>query len=156
MKVQPKSEKELAIDPLPDGVYPFTCIASGEIPSKSEKNKGRLMFAVKLNVHGPDGDRHVYDYFADWFSEWKLRHFAETTGQLQSYEAGALDGADGAFINRAGYVKLFTERSDRFADKNAVKDYITKAAVAGSPVEPAKAAPASADENPDWDKDVGF
>lgn len=127
MKVQPKSESEIkTFDLLPDGVYPFTVLNSDEVASKSEKNKGRMMFAVKLNVHGANGDRHVYSYFSDWFSEWLLRHFADTTGQLAAYEAGELDGKNGAFQGKTGFVKIKTEPAGKYPAKNVVEDYIVK------------------------------
>lgn len=127
MKIQPKKEEELSkFDLLPDGTYPFTVLESGEIPSKSVKNKGRMMFAVKLNVHGPNGDRHVYDYFADWFSEWKLKHFADTTGQSKEYEAGELNGDASAFAGRVGFVKLGQEPGGKYKAKNVVDDYVVK------------------------------
>lgn len=127
MKIQPKSEKDLNnFSLLPDGEYPFTVLASEEVPSKSVKNRGKLMFALKLSVHGRDGDRHVYDYFADWFSEWKLRHFSETTGQLKSYESGELNGANNAFEGRTGYVKISHEDAGQYPAKNTVEDYVVK------------------------------
>lgn len=147
IKFQPKSEKELSnFELLPDGVYPFTCLNSDEIASKSEKNKGKMMFAVKLNVHGPDGDHHVYSYFADWFSEWLLRHFADTTGQLTQYEAGTLDGKDGAFTGKVGFVKIKTEPAGNYPAKNVVSDYIVKG----------EAKPASAEAPPGENDDVPF
>lgn len=148
MKIQPKKEEELSnFDPLPAGTYPFTVLNSDEIASKSEKNKGKMMFALKLNVHGPDGDRHVYDYFADWFSEWKLRHFAETTGQIASYDSGVLDGANGAFSEKTGWVKLEIEPArGNYSAKNVVKDYVVK-----------EASPKTKDEKPfDNSDDVPF
>lgn len=127
MRITPKTEEELSsFDLLPKGTYPFTVLNSDEVASKSKKNAGRMMFAVKLNVHGPQGDKHVYDYFADWFSEWKLRHFAETTGQLKAYEGGELDGKNGAFANRTGYVTLDIEDDPKYGEKNVVKDYVVK------------------------------
>ena len=128
MKITPKTEEEVggAWELLPDGEYPFTVLESDEIASKSAKNKGKMMFAVKLNVHAKDGDYHVYDYFSDWFSEWKLRHFAATTGQLDSYEKGDLNGATGAFNGKVGYVKIARERNEKYGDKNVVKDYIVR------------------------------
>lgn len=131
MKVQPKKEEELnSFSLLPDGEYPFTVLESDEIPSKSVKNKGRMMFAVKLNVHGPSGDRHVYDYFADWFSEWKLRHFCHTIGILDKYEAGDVNGSLGAFNGRTGYVTVKTGKPQvGYAAKNEVEDYVFKEAV---------------------------
>lgn len=145
MKIQPKREEELnSFDLLPDGTYPFTVLESGEIPSKSVKNKGRMMFAVKLNVHGPNGDRHVYDYFADWFSEWKLRHFAATTGQLKEYEAGELNGDASAFAGRVGFVTLSQEPGGQYKAKNVVDDYVVKE----QPKEANASAPPDGDDVP--------
>lgn len=144
MKIQPKKEDELnSFSLLPDGEYPFTVLESDEIPSKSVKNKGRMMFAVKLNVHGPNGDRHVYDYFADWFSEWKLRHFCHTVGILDKYEAGDVDGRLGAFNGRTGYVKIKTGKPQgNYAAKNEVEDYVYNGAVVS------KGTPAGDDDVP--------
>lgn len=129
MKIQPKKEEDLKREwpLLPDGDYPFTVLESAEVPSKSVKNKGKLMFAVKLNVHGKDGDYHIYDYFADWFSEWKLKHFADTTGQSKAYDAGDLNGDLNAFAGKVGYVTIKTEPAQgNYAAKNVVKDYVVR------------------------------
>lgn len=139
MKISPKSEEEVApaFDLLPKGEYPFTVLESGEIPSKSAKNKGRMMFAVKLNVHGPKGDRHVYDYFADWFSEWKLRHFCGTTGLQADYDKGEVTGQSNAFAGRTGYVKVDIQPAGNYPARNVVSDYVVKGeAKAASPNEP--------------------
>ena len=130
MQITPKSEKELAEDMLlPEGEYPFTVIESNEVPSKSAKNTGRLMFKLKLNVHG-DFDKHVYDYFADWFSEYKLRHFAYAVGLGDAYESGNLDARGGALQGRQGFVKIKVEedKSGTYGPKNVVKDYVVKEA----------------------------
>lgn len=129
MKFTPKREEDLdrGFKLLPDGIYPFTVLESDEIPSKSEKNKGKLMYAVKLNVHGQNTDRHVYSYFAPWFNEWQLRHFAATIGKLQDYERGELNGSTGAFNGKVGYVKITTEKArGNFDAKNVVEDYIVR------------------------------
>lgn len=144
MKIQTKREEELSrFELLPDGVFPFTVLESDEIASKSEKNRGKMMFAVKLNVHGPKGDHHCYDYFSDWFSEWKLRHFADTTGQIKAYESGELNGSAGAFNGRTGFVKIKTEEAGKYPAKNVVDDYVTK----GSP-QAANAPTAKEDDEP--------
>lgn len=139
MKFQPKTEDQLKREwpLLPDGEYPFTVLASKEQASNSEKNKGKIMLAVKLNVHGKDGDYHVYDYFADWFSEWKLKHFADTTGQSKNYEAGDLNGADDGFANRTGWVKISTEPAGKYPAKNVVDDYVVRGATPVSEQPPA-------------------
>lgn len=140
MKITPKQESELSqgFALLPDGTYPFTILESDEIASKSAKNKGKMMYALKLNVHGPKSDQHVYDYFADWFSEWKLRHFAATTGQIKVYESGDFDGSLGKFNGKVGYVKIKTEpASGNYAAKNVVEDYVVRE-VAPEPTKPAE------------------
>lgn len=129
MKIVPKTEDQLKREwpLLPDGDYPFTVLASLEQASKSEKNKGKMMFGVKLNVHGKDGDYHVYDYFADWFSEWKLKHFADTTGQSKNYQAGEMNGANDGFAGKVGWVKIGAEpASGNFKAKNVVVDYVVR------------------------------
>lgn len=129
MKITPKQESELKprFALLPDGVYPFTVMQSDEIASKSEKNKGKMMFALKLNVHGPKSDHHIFSYFAEWFNEFQLRHFAATTGQLKTYESGDFDGTNGKFAGKTGYVKIRTEEaSGKFGPKNVVDDYVLR------------------------------
>lgn len=145
---KPKLEEELnSFENLLPGEYPFTVLASKEQASKSEKNKGKIMAAVKLNVHGPNGDRHVYDYFADWFSEWKLKHFLETTGFGKEYAQGTADASNDAWVQRQGYVKVDIEpASGNFAAKNIVVDYVVKG----------QAKPASPDEPPGEKDDIPF
>ena len=127
MKFKPQSEEELQRNRLrPKGNYPFTVSESGEVASKSAKNPGRMMVALKLLIHGPDGDFTQNDYFADWFSAHKLRHFAETVGRLSAYEKGELNFADNLFQGATGYLHL-GEGKDKNGDiRNEVKDYITK------------------------------
>lgn len=129
MKIHPKTEDQLKREwpLLANGDYPFTVLESTEQASKSAKNKGKMMFGVKLNVHGPKGDHHIFDYFADWFSEWKLRHFAATTGQIAAYEAGELNGDLNAFAGKVGYVTIATEQAQgNYPAKNVVKDYVVR------------------------------
>jgi hypothetical protein len=125
MKVTPKTEEELQRSQLcPEGVYPFTCLEGTEKASKSVKNPGKMMFAVKLSIHAADGDYHTYDYFADWFMEHKVRHFAKSTGLLQNYEKGELDG--NTFKDRTGYVQVTIEEGKGgYGPKNVVEDYFT-------------------------------
>ena len=124
MKFTPKAESELIrFTNLPDGIYPFTVLESEEIASKSAKNAGRMMFALKLNVHGPDFDRHVYDYFADWFSEWKLKHFCDVVKLGADYQLGTLDAMRNALTGRQGFVRITTERQGGRKEKNVVEDY---------------------------------
>ncbi len=127
---QPKEESELSkgFAPLPPGTYPFTVLESEEVASKSVKNAGKMMVKVKLNVHGPTSDVHVYDYFADWFSEWKLKHFCETVGLGENYLAGILDATANAWEGRSGSVTLsIGEPTEKYPKpKNEVDDYVPR------------------------------
>jgi len=127
---KPKSEKELNRYPvLPEGDYPFTVLESDEVASKSPKNAGKIMVKLKLNVHGPDFDKHVFDYFADWFSEWKLKHFLEAIGRGADYESGQIDARENAYEGRTGYVRIIIEENKETGeDRNAVDDYIVQPA----------------------------
>lgn len=126
MKFKPKTESELSnFDPFPEGEYPFTVMESEEVASKSAKNAGKLMCKVKLCIHGDGEDRHVYDYFADWFSEWKLKHFCETTGLRDEYAMGEVTPNRNAWQERTGFVKLIVvPATGNFPAKNEVKDYL--------------------------------
>ena len=127
MKFQPKDESEISkgFKPLPDGEYPFTVMESDIQISKSAKNAGKEMVKLKINVHGPDFDKHVYDYFADWFSEWKLKHFLETVGLGAEYQAGEIDPSGNAYQGRTGYVRLMIETNKETGEeRNAVQDYV--------------------------------
>ncbi len=141
MRITPKSEEEVGGGDrewplLADGQYPFTVLGSEEVASKSGKNVGKMMFSIKLNVHGPKGDWHVYDRFSDWLSPWRLRHFAATTGLIADYEKGELNGANNAFMGKVGYVKIGIEPANgNFPAKNVVKDYIVRDAKAKPAVE---------------------
>lgn len=147
LKFKPKDESEISrFSNLPDGDYPFTVLESDIKTSKSAKNAGKEMCAVKLNVHGPEFDRHVYDYFADWFSEWKLKHFCETTRNAKEYESGSVDPSGGAWKDRTGFVRLKIVTDPKYGEKNEVDDYIPPAPVT-IPAE--KPAPASREPDDD-------
>lgn len=127
IQFQPKKESEIKqFKVLPPGNYPFTVLSSQEQASKSAKNAGRIMCAVKLNVHGPDSDRHVYDYFADWFSEWKLKHFLETTGNASMYLTGNIDSTGDKWQGFTGFANLEVENDPKYGEKNVVKDYVPR------------------------------
>jgi hypothetical protein len=138
LKFTPKDESEISrFSNLPDGDYPFTVLESDIKTSKSAKNAGKEMCALKLNVHGPDFDRHVYDYFADWFSEWKLKHFCETTRKAKEYESGVVDPASNSWAGRTGFVRLKITHDPKYGDKNEVDDYLPPAPVTIPATKPA-------------------
>ena len=153
MQFTPKKESELSrFEPLPAGEYPFTVLESDEVASKSVKNSGKMMLKIKLNVHG-EKDAGVYDYFADWFSEWKLKHFFDTIGASGDYESGNIDGTQNAFAGRVGMVRLGIEDSGTYGLKNVVDDYVV--VKAEQPTKSAKPKPQPAQDSPGAD-DVPF
>src|SRR5579862_980126 len=122
---KPESEVNKRFEILANGRYPFTVLESGIVASKSEKNSGRLMVKVNLVVHGPAFDTRIYDYFADWFSEWKLKHFCETTGMAKQYVAGEVDPSENAWLDKTGFVKIGSEPDKKTGDpRNVVVDYM--------------------------------
>jgi hypothetical protein len=131
MKITPKKESDLStgFKNLPDGEYPFTVMESAIAISKSAKNAGKEMVKLKLNVHGDGFDKHVYDYFADWFSEWKLKHFCDTAGLAKEYESGEIDPSNNAYQGRTGFVSIVTETNKETGEeRNAVRDYVVESA----------------------------
>ncbi len=130
MQYTPKKESELSSrNLLEDGEYPFKVLESSEKASKSVNNPGKIMVALKLGVFTGDGDRQqwVFDNFADWFSDWKLRHFPYSCGRGDDYEEGRFDASNGACVGWEGWVKIGTEKDKNTGDlKNVVKDYVVK------------------------------
>lgn len=142
LKFTPKSEEEIkknsgGFDSLPPGTYPFTCLESKEEISKSEKNAGKTMCAVKLRVHGPHYDRFVFDRFADWLAEHKMKHFLEAVGLGEKYVSGNIDATNNAWEGRTGWVKIkIRNDNSKFSGENEVVDYIVKEAAAPQPPKP--------------------
>lgn len=148
MKFTPKSEDQLTrFKALPEGDYSFTVLESEEVASKSAKNSGKIMCKLKLAVHDTKNDRDqwVWDYFADWFSEWKLKHFADTTGHGADYQSGSLDVRNNNAQGWTGRVRLIVEVDDKGNERNAVDDYIVEESVS-----------AQVESQPGTDDDVPF
>lgn len=155
LKFTPKNEKDLSsgFDNLPPGRYPFTVLESGITQSKSAKNKGREMCAVKLVVHGPDFDKHCYDYFSDWFSEWKLKHFCEVVELAKDYASGEVAPEGNNWKDRQGFLKLkIAPAQGNFEAKNEVVDYLPEAnqtvEALSQPKKVVEAAPEQSDDVP--------
>lgn len=125
MRFEPKTDEELAKEaaargPLPAGVYDFEVLEADNAVSKS----GNDMIAMVLTVYDDDGrTRKVKDWLLPSIPH-KLKRAAYTCGLGKSYEAGMLDAED--FRGRPGKVKLKVERdvTGKYADKNAVQDYV--------------------------------
>ncbi len=123
----PKSEKDLSsgFENLPPGEYPFTVLESAIVKSKSAKNPDRPFIKIKIAVHGDGVDRHIFDQFADWFSEWKLKHFCETTNLRDEYCLGALSPELSAWKDRQGYCRIKIKPAQgEYEANNEVHDYL--------------------------------
>jgi hypothetical protein len=117
MRFTPKSEAE-AQGLFADGLYPATVTKAEEKTSKG----GNEMIALDLTCYRDDGAEVEVK---DWLGTWKngiakIRHFCESAGILDLYEAGELN-AD-TCNNQNVYVKLVVEEDD-FGVKNKVIDY---------------------------------
>ena len=118
MRVTPKTEDELT-GLLDDGEYDFEVLDAEDTKSK----KGNEMIALQLKVFdGNGGSRLVWDYLLESVG-YKVRHIADATGLIRSYEAGALMATD--LEGKCGRVKIGTQAAQGgYQAKNVVKDYI--------------------------------
>jgi hypothetical protein len=124
MKFAPKSEAELKRQNLcPPAIYPFSVMSAADKQSTKLRDDGspKEMIALKLNVHGDDGDYHVYDYISPDFMAHKLRHFAVAIGLEAKYQTGDFCAAD--CLDRQGWCNLIIKEDSQYGPKNAVKDY---------------------------------
>lgn len=152
----PKKESEMSsgFKILPKGNYAFTVLESGVAVSKSLKNSGKQMVKLMLILHTTAGDRRIYDYFADWFSEWKLKHFLEASGFRDEYLSGRADPSHNAWADRVGFVLIGIEKDNQTGeDRNVVKDYLPQDAqrcpeAGGSAVTTDAVEPETTDEIP--------
>jgi len=117
MKVTPKSDSELQeMNCFPEGVYDFEVVDASERISKA----GNEMIEVQLRVFNGEHKILLRDWLLDKMPH-KVKRFAETTGQIDAYNAGVLD-AD-AFIGRGGRVRVVIEDDANYGKQNRVKDY---------------------------------
>jgi hypothetical protein len=124
MRFTPKTPEELEFENLlPKGEYDFEVVKAEDAVSKKS---GKEMIKVNLKVFHGEGFQFVTDYLMEAMA-FKLRHFFETVGMINAYEAGAIEAAD--LVGCAGKVKIDIEpASGDYAAKNVVKDYGSKAA----------------------------
>ena len=132
MKFTPKTADEIAADTLlAAGVYPFEVLKAANKFSKA----GNEMIEMVIGVYDSGGDCvHVFDYLLEKLA-YKLRHFAETTGQMEKYENGELLAID--CEGKSGFCKIVIDTQPGYAPRNSVKDYV----VAASDEKPATANP---------------
>jgi hypothetical protein len=136
MIFKPKSEHELATDDLfPAGQYDFEVRNADEAVSKTS---GADMIKLELYVFRPDGERRiVYDYLVGTEGgQRKIRGFSAAVGLLAQYEKGELLAVD--MVQRTGQLKLRveTDKTGQFPDKNSVADYLKPKAAPASVAQP--------------------
>ncbi len=128
MQFTPRSTQDLELEEkkreeallLPRGDYDFEVTEAIEKTSKS----GNPMIQVRLKVFHEDSFRFVTDYLMEKMA-FKLRHFAESVGLLDEYNAGNFNASD--LVGASGVVKLEIEPAKGdFSAKNAAKDYAVR------------------------------
>jgi hypothetical protein len=125
-KFTPQSEDEVQAASLcAEGLHPFTVLESDEVVSKSEKNAGKPLIKLKLNLHGDDGlDYHCYEYIGDWVMAYKFRHFFFAIGLGNAYEAGIINAAHNGLAGRSGWADVGIEKAKgNYRAKNVIRDF---------------------------------
>ena len=122
MRFAPKTQEELDFENLlPKGEYDFEVAKAEDAVSKKT---GAEMIKVNLKVFHDNGFQFVTDYLMEKMA-YKLRHFFETIGQIEAYNAGSVVAAD--LVGACGKVQIDIEPAGEFPAKNVVKDYGSKA-----------------------------
>jgi len=120
MRFTPKSNEELQeMNLIKEGVYAFEIVNAVNKTSKA----GNEMIELNLKVYDNLGiEKFLFDYLLESMP-FKLKHFAETAGLLEKYEAGNLSAEDCMY--KCGQVQIYTQKSNNgYSDKSAVKDYM--------------------------------
>lgn len=121
MKFTPKTEKEInEANLLPAAFYDFTVSEAEEQVSKSQNE----MIVLKLDVYGPEGSiKRITDYLANTDKgQFKIRHFCDSVGLMQDYDAGTLTAE--ICIQRSGKCKVSIQpEDDKYPAKNIIRDY---------------------------------
>jgi hypothetical protein len=117
----PLNEKQLAEgDLIPKGIYDFSIINAEEVLSKS----GNEMIKLQVRIYMPDGrERILFDYLLEAL-EFKVGHFAEATGLLDTYQSGSLNAHE--CIGKSGKCKIIiqADKTNQYPDKSVIADYI--------------------------------
>lgn len=149
MRFTPKSEEELQVGSLMDeGTYQYQVIDAKESISKA----GHDMVELKLMFWDASGrERLMFDYLLEAMGH-KLRHFCESHGMLDKYNAGQLTAAD--CWNKQGKAEVIVQpgkpnpNGGMYPSRNSVKDYVV--GVVGEP------APIKPTVKDDFDTDLPF
>ena len=101
MRFAPKTQEELDFENLlPKGEYDFEVAKAEDAVSKKT---GAEMIKVNLKVFHDNGFQFVTDYLMEKMA-YKLRHFFETIGQIEAYNAGSVVAAD--LVGACGKVQI--------------------------------------------------
>jgi hypothetical protein len=124
MKVQPKTEKQIAEESLmKEGVYSFEIMDALDKKSKA----GNEMIELKVRLFDEDGNSRgfITDYLTESVA-YKLRHAAVACGLEDAYNNGELIAVD--FINKMGdaKVRIRKDKNGTYPDQNVIADYIVK------------------------------
>ena len=124
MKIQPKTEKQIAEDGLlKEGVYGFEIIEAFDKQSKA----GNDMIELKVRLFDDEGNSRgaVMDFLMEKIA-YKLRHAAVACGLEDAYNSGELVASD--FMNKMGDVKIRIQKDKNgvYPDKNVIADYVVK------------------------------
>lgn len=139
MQFTPRTEEECDTRTLlPNGEYDATVLEASDEKSKASGND---QIHLLLLVKADDGQQNrVHDYLLEAMAG-KLRHFCAAAGLMSEYEAGTLTAADCS--GQDVRVRLGVEKGkDGYADKNAVKDYLSRNGHAAKPAPAASPKPA--------------
>jgi len=124
MKYARVSEEEaqtLSQNLLPEGRCKFK-VKDAEEKTSSNGND-MLSLKLKEKVTG----KLIFDIIVltpKW--AWKLRHFADSCGLLEEYDAGTLSAA--GIVGAEGEAEIYVEPANGpYKAKNAVRDYVKKA-----------------------------
>jgi hypothetical protein len=119
MKFNPTNQDDLDANALwPKGIYAFKIIGAEQKVSSG----GNDMFELRVEVRRRDGaTRILRDYILPKRAE-KFMHAAAACELREEYESGSLEAED--FLDRTGKLKLGTEKSRDFPDRNVVLDYL--------------------------------
>ena len=145
MQFTPRSEKELSEENLfPAGTYPFEIVAAEDKVSK----KGNEMIELKLRVFHGERTQFVNDYLLESIG-YKLRHAAVTLGLEAKYDSGQIAARD--FAGKEGWakIKITSDKTGTYPDKNEVGDYVTEPKSVATSSVPTKSKPDTEEEAAD-------
>lgn len=125
MRFTPKTEEELQMSTLiEEGTYNYQVLDAKESLSKA----GHEMIELKLMIWDKESkERVMFDYLLEAMGH-KLRHFCDSHGMLDKYNAGLLSSTD--CWGKQGNVHVIVQQGKpnpaggTYPSRNSVKDYV--------------------------------